>query len=66
VSPAWWRASSKITLTGQAEAPDQGLIDHLLKRKRNLLIVDGLSELNEATRNKIRPLSPSSSQMYWL
>jgi hypothetical protein len=45
-------------LTGEAEAPSQEMVRQLLKRKRVLLIVDGLSELNEATRNKIRPKDP--------
>jgi hypothetical protein len=45
-------------LTGDAEAPNQEMVRHLLKRKRVLLIVDGLSELNQATRNKLRPLDP--------
>jgi HEAT repeat protein len=45
-------------LTGQDDAPNQELVLHLLKRKRVLLIVDGFSELNEATRNKIRPVDP--------
>jgi HEAT repeat protein len=45
-------------LTGQNETPDQELIRHLLKRKRVLVIVDGLSELSEATRHKVRPLDP--------
>ena len=45
-------------LTGVDEAPSQEMVAHLLKRKRVLLIVDGLSELNESTRNKVRPLDP--------
>lgn len=45
-------------LIGADEPPSQKLTVHLLKKKRLLLIVDGLSELNEATRNKIRPVSP--------
>lgn len=45
-------------LIGEDEAPSEELTRHLLKRKRVLIIVDGLSELNEATRNKIRPLDP--------
>jgi len=45
-------------LTGEDEAPSQELARHLLKRKRVLLIVDGLSELNQATRNKVRPIDP--------
>jgi hypothetical protein len=45
-------------LTGDAEAPNQEMVRQLLKRKRVLLIVDGLSELNQATRNKLRPLDP--------
>jgi HEAT repeat protein len=45
-------------LTGEGEAPHLELVRQLLRRKRVLLIVDGLSELNEATRNKVRPLDP--------
>jgi HEAT repeat protein len=45
-------------LIGADEPPSQKLTVHLLKKKRLLLIVDSLSELNEATHNKIRPLSP--------
>lgn len=45
-------------LSGEAEAPNQEMVRHLLKRKRVLLIVDGLSELSEATRNKLRPINP--------
>jgi HEAT repeat protein len=40
------------------EAPPAGLVRQLLRQQRVLLIVDGLSELNEVTRNKIRPLDP--------
>jgi HEAT repeat protein len=45
-------------LTDEAKAPSREMVQHLLERKRLLLIVDGLSELNEATRNKVRPLDP--------
>ena len=45
-------------LTGEAKAPSREMVRRLLERKRILLIVDGLSELNEATRNKLRPLDP--------
>ena len=45
-------------LTGEDEAPRKELVEHLLLQKRLLLIVDGLSELSEATRNMIRPLDP--------
>jgi len=45
-------------LTGEDEAPNQEMVRHLLKRKRVLVIADGLSELNESTRNKIRPVDP--------
>ena len=45
-------------LIGADEPPSQKLTVHLLKKKRLLLIVDSLSELNDATRNKIRPVSP--------
>jgi hypothetical protein len=45
-------------LTDELEAPDQELVWHLLKRQRVLVIVDGLSELSDTTRNKIRLLDP--------
>ena len=45
-------------LTGEVDAPPSDLVRSLLKRKRILLIVDGLSELNEATRNMIRAINP--------
>jgi hypothetical protein len=45
-------------LAGEDDAPDQELVVRLLKRKRVLLIVDSYSELNETTRNKIRPVDP--------
>jgi len=46
-------------LTGEVDAPPSDLVRSLLKRKRILLIADGLSELNEATRNMIRPVNPA-------
>jgi HEAT repeat protein len=45
-------------LTGVAKAPSLELVRHLLQRKRVLLIVDGLSELNEGTRSRVRPIDP--------
>ena len=48
-------------LTGRDEAPSEVLTKHLLARQRVLVIVDGLSELNDATRNKIRPINPEFS-----
>jgi HEAT repeat protein len=45
-------------LTGETEVPSQELVRHLLKQKRVLLIFDGLSELSEATRKKVRPIDP--------
>jgi len=45
-------------LTGDVDAPPQELVRHLLKRKRVLLIADGLSELSPVTQNKLRPLDP--------
>jgi HEAT repeat protein len=40
------------------EAPPEDLVVRLLVRQRALVIVDGLSELNDDTRNSIRPISP--------
>jgi HEAT repeat protein len=45
-------------LTGETDAPSPDLVTHLLKRKRILLIADGLSELSEATRSKLHPVDP--------
>ncbi len=45
-------------LTDEPEAPNQEMVRRLLKSKRVLLIVDGLSELDEATRNELRPIDP--------
>ena len=45
--------------TGEADAPDQEMVRHLLRQKRLLLIVDGLSELNQASRKKLRLVDPS-------
>jgi HEAT repeat protein len=53
-------------LTGENEAPSEEFTTHLLKQKRVLIIVDGLSELNEATRNKIRPLNPEFGANAWI
>lgn len=40
------------------EAPAEEMVQHLLKRKRILVIIDGLSELSDDTRNRIRPINP--------
>lgn len=40
------------------EPPSEELIEHLLRRRRLLVIVDHLSEMNEATRSLIRPGRP--------
>jgi len=40
------------------EAPPEGLVRHLLRQQRILLIVDGFSELSEATRDKLSPINP--------
>ena len=48
-------------LTGEIDAPSPDLVRHLLKRKRVLLIADGLSELNEATRSRLHPMDPEFS-----
>jgi len=45
-------------LTTVAKTPSMELVHHLLERKRVLLIVDGLSELNDSTRNKVHPIDP--------
>src|ERR1035438_6816122 len=42
-------------LTGTAEAPSEELVRHLLKQRRVMIVVDGLSELSQATRDKIQP-----------
>jgi hypothetical protein len=44
-------------LLGSSEAPRAHLVEQLLRRQRILVIVDGLSELNETTRNRLRPVS---------
>ena len=45
-------------LIGEADAPSEELVRHLLRRQRILVIVDGLSELDEPTRNRVRPVDP--------
>jgi hypothetical protein len=42
----------------EIDPPSPELVSQLLKRKRILLIVDGLSELSQATRQMIRPIDP--------
>jgi hypothetical protein len=48
-------------LTGEIDAPSPDLVRQLLKRKRILLVADGLSELNEATRSMLDPVDPEVS-----
>jgi HEAT repeat protein len=45
-------------LTDEAEAPAEELVKRLLKRKRILLIIDGLSEFRTAAQKLIRPDDP--------
>lgn len=45
-------------LIGENVAPSQEMTRFLLQRKRIAVIVDGLSELNQATRNKLQPTDP--------
>jgi HEAT repeat protein len=45
-------------LIGEAEKIEDGLFVRLLRHRRILVIVDHLSEMNEATRNEIRPGHP--------
>jgi hypothetical protein len=40
------------------EPPPEEMIAQLLRRKRLLVIIDGLSELDEETRANIRPANP--------
>jgi HEAT repeat protein len=40
------------------KAPDKQLVRHLLKTKRILVIIDGLSELNESTHSRVQLLDP--------
>jgi hypothetical protein len=40
------------------EPPPEEMIAQFLRRKRLLVIIDGLSELDEETRANIRPASP--------
>jgi hypothetical protein len=40
------------------EAPSEELLRHLLRRQRILLVVDGLSELNDDTRNRLNASDP--------
>ncbi|KST69385.1 hypothetical protein BC008_35255 [Mastigocoleus testarum BC008] len=42
-------------LIGTAKPIPNKLLEHLLRERRILVIVDHLSEMNEATRNQIRP-----------
>lgn len=46
-------------LIGEDQAPAEDLVKNLLLLRRVLVIVDGLSELDEATRQVIRPDNPS-------
>jgi HEAT repeat protein len=41
-----------------SEAPAEEMVQHLLQRKRILVVIDGLSELSDDTRNRIRPINP--------
>jgi HEAT repeat protein len=48
-------------MLGEEDAPSADLVVQLLQKQRILLLVDGLSELNDATRNKPQPLNPAFS-----
>ena len=48
-------------LTGEAAAAPEQLFFFLLKRKRILVIIDGLSELGASTRERICPADPKFS-----
>jgi HEAT repeat protein len=56
-SPFISAISEKLQILDLEPPPEEVLLQ-LLRRKRLLVIVDGLSELNEETRTIIRPASP--------
>jgi hypothetical protein len=56
-SPFINTVSEKLQILDLEPPPEEVLLQ-LLRRKRLLVIVDGLSELNEETRTIIRPASP--------
>jgi hypothetical protein len=45
-------------MIGVPEPPDDALLEALLRNRRLLVIVDHLSEMNEATRERVRPDVP--------
>ena len=48
-------------LLNEANVPSEHIVENLLKRKRVLLIIDGYSEMSDASRAAIRPLDPDFS-----